>query len=245
MLKKEFESIFDVPIKSVDGSENFLEQFRGKILFFVNTTGQCGNSQQWPAIERILGDYKDRGVEVIYTPTNDYCGSVTFNDYEYGIEKGQVSADYAFKRYSIKAHFTELVSSRNKVWEAKNKLYVQEKQTWTHEVALPDIDMEQAPRDPLYRFLLPDPNKEILTGNFHKILTNRAGQPVALFHNGTLVNAAYDSFNQGLSTTFIDTAEKEEEHLRAVLEEVLSTDNCTDTRYKYDPYSNIYPYWVE
>jgi hypothetical protein len=26
---------------------------------------------------------------------------------------------------------------------------------------------------------------------------------------------------------------------------VLSTDNCTDTRYKYDPYSNIYPYWVE
>jgi glutathione peroxidase-family protein len=46
MLKKEFESIFDVPIKSVDGSENFLEQFRGKILFFVNTTGQCGNSQQ-------------------------------------------------------------------------------------------------------------------------------------------------------------------------------------------------------
>ncbi len=102
--------------------------------------------------------------------------------------------------------------------------------------------MEQAPRDLLYRFLLPDPNKEILTGNFHKILTNRAGQPVALFHNGTLVNAAYDSFNQGLSTTFIDTAEKEEENLRAVLEEVIATDNCRDTRYKYDPYSHIYPY---
>ena len=60
---------------------------------------------------------------MIYTPTNDYCGSVTFDSYKYGIEKGQVSADYAFNTYGIKANFTELVSSRNKIWWPKNKLY--------------------------------------------------------------------------------------------------------------------------
>jgi glutathione peroxidase-family protein len=46
MLKREFESVFDVPVKGVDGTENFLNQFRGKILMFVNTTGKCGNSNQ-------------------------------------------------------------------------------------------------------------------------------------------------------------------------------------------------------
>jgi glutathione peroxidase-family protein len=46
MIEKKFKSVFDVPVKGVDGTENFLEQFRGKILLFVNTTGQCGNSRQ-------------------------------------------------------------------------------------------------------------------------------------------------------------------------------------------------------
>lgn len=46
MIEKKYQSIFDVPVKSVDGQENFLKQFEGKILFFVNTTGQCGNASQ-------------------------------------------------------------------------------------------------------------------------------------------------------------------------------------------------------
>jgi hypothetical protein len=101
--------------------------------------------------------------------------------------------------------------------------------------------MDQPPRHPLYQFLTPDPDTEILCGNFHKIITNRSGQPVALFHNGTLVNAAYESFNQGLSGTFVDTAETEEMNLRKVLEEVIATDQCTNIDYKYDPYTETYP----
>jgi glutathione peroxidase-family protein len=53
------------------------------------------------------------------------------------------------------------------------------------------MSMEQPPRDPIYQFLTPDPDKEILSGNFHKIITNKKGQPVAFFHNGTLVDGAY------------------------------------------------------
>jgi hypothetical protein len=52
--------------------------------------------------------------------------------------------------------------------------------------------MEQKPRDALYCFLTPRPDIEILDGNFHKIITNRKGQPVAIFANGTLAEAAYD-----------------------------------------------------
>jgi glutathione peroxidase-family protein len=53
--------------------------------------------------------------------------------------------------------------------------------------------MEQEPRHPLYQFLIPFPNVGLLCGNFHKFITNRKGQPVAIFHNGTLLDAFYNS----------------------------------------------------
>lgn len=239
MIEKKYQSIFDVPVKSVDGQENFLKQFEGKILFFVNTTGQCGNASQWPRIDRILSDYKDRGVEVIYTPTNDYCGSVTFNEYENGISKGSLSADYAFKAYGIKDNFTELVSSRNQPWIKKNLEYDFELQTWNPDKIIKNLSLEQEPRSPLYEFLTPDPDTEILCGNFHKIITNRKGQPVAIFHNGTLGHQAYKN------VPYVGTAEEEEVNLRKVLEEIIATDTCTDQRYAYRPYDDIQPSWIE
>jgi len=45
-MSKKFKSVFDIPIRSVDGKENFLNQFKGKVLLFVNTTGHCGNAPQ-------------------------------------------------------------------------------------------------------------------------------------------------------------------------------------------------------
>jgi glutathione peroxidase-family protein len=46
MYQPEFKDIYSVPIKSVDGEEMFLEQFRDKILVIVNTTGYCGYADQ-------------------------------------------------------------------------------------------------------------------------------------------------------------------------------------------------------
>jgi glutathione peroxidase-family protein len=46
MIEKEYPSVFDVPVKGIDGEENFLDKFRGNVLIFVNTTGHCGNAQQ-------------------------------------------------------------------------------------------------------------------------------------------------------------------------------------------------------
>lgn len=94
------------------------------------------------------------------------------------------------------------------------------------------------PRSPLYQFLIPDPNKEILCGNFHKFITNRAGQPVALFHNGALGDAAYKN------VAYVGDVETEVNNLKAVLDEIILTDKCTDTRYSYDPYNNIEPSWI-
>ena len=41
-----YKSVFDIPIKDKDGNPNMLEQYRGQVLMFVNTTGHCGNAGQ-------------------------------------------------------------------------------------------------------------------------------------------------------------------------------------------------------
>jgi hypothetical protein len=46
--------------------------------------------------------------------------------------------------------------------------------------------LTQAPRSDLYNFLLNDSENSWLGGNFHKIFTNKAGQPVIQLANDAL-----------------------------------------------------------
>jgi glutathione peroxidase-family protein len=45
-IYNKYKSVYDIPVKGVNGEDNFLDQFRGKVLMFVNTTGECGNATQ-------------------------------------------------------------------------------------------------------------------------------------------------------------------------------------------------------
>jgi glutathione peroxidase-family protein len=110
---KRYEDVFSIPVQGANGQEMYLEQFRGKVLMFINTTGHCGNTSQWPVLDALQEEYKDKPFQIVYVPTNDYCGSVTFGEYKKGIKNGQESADYAKKTFGIEAPFTELLSSRN------------------------------------------------------------------------------------------------------------------------------------
>jgi glutathione peroxidase-family protein len=42
----EYTSVFDIPVKSQFDEPNLLDNYRGKVLVFVNTTGHCGNIPQ-------------------------------------------------------------------------------------------------------------------------------------------------------------------------------------------------------
>jgi glutathione peroxidase-family protein len=45
-MQKEFNNVFEIPLKGKNGEEMFLKQFEGKVIIFVNTTGECGNAPQ-------------------------------------------------------------------------------------------------------------------------------------------------------------------------------------------------------
>ena len=61
-----------------------------------------------------MDEYRDKNFQIIYVPTNDYCGSVTVAPYKDGIKDATESFEYANKTYGIQDPFTTLTSSRNK-----------------------------------------------------------------------------------------------------------------------------------
>jgi glutathione peroxidase-family protein len=43
---KKYTDVFSIPVKGANGEEMYLDQFRGQVIMFVNTTGHCGNTSQ-------------------------------------------------------------------------------------------------------------------------------------------------------------------------------------------------------
>ena len=175
----DYRSVFDIPVKDQFGNENMLEQYRGKVLMFVNTTGHCGNASQWPVLNSIMDEYRDKNFQIIYVPTNDYCGSVTVEPYKDGIKDAKESFEYANRTYNIKDPFTELLSSRDEPWTYKVDTFVGKIGEWVRNYDLHDT-LKQEPKSELYKFLSPSFD---IQGNFHKFLTNSKGKVVAQIQN--------------------------------------------------------------
>lgn len=166
-------SVYDIPLKTWDGQDNFLEKYKGKVCLVVNVTTDCGNAPQYGIIEEIYQKYKDQGFEVIAVPTNDYCGpGITYGKWELGIENAEQARTYAKEIYDVTYDFSELVTSKpGAPWSNKLK-------------------PGQTPHL-LYEKLVGDTNKEAMYGNFEKFIVDRQGKVVANFSNYTLLDYAY------------------------------------------------------
>ncbi len=65
-------SIYDVEAKQLDGSSLTLDQFKGKALLIVNTASKCGFTPQYQALEAVYRKFKDRGLEILGFPCNQF-----------------------------------------------------------------------------------------------------------------------------------------------------------------------------
>lgn len=75
-------SYFDYEVTQQDGSKKSLKDYEGKVLLVVNTATGCGFTPQYEDLERIYAEYRDRGIEILDFPCNQFAGQTPGTDDE-------------------------------------------------------------------------------------------------------------------------------------------------------------------
>ncbi len=64
--------IYDFDIKTMDGQNKQLGDYKGKVLLIVNTASKCGFTPQYQGLEDLHRRYKDQGFVVLAFPCNQF-----------------------------------------------------------------------------------------------------------------------------------------------------------------------------
>jgi len=86
--------IYDFVVQNADGCDVPLSDFRDKVLLIVNVASKCGKTIQYEGLQKIYKKYKNKGLEIIAFPCNQFGGQepgtmdeiLEFCSLEYGVE---------------------------------------------------------------------------------------------------------------------------------------------------------------
>lgn len=67
-------SVYDYTVKTIDGTEKSLFDYKGQPLIIVNTASKCGLAPQLEGLENLYKKYKDQGLVVLGFPCNQFLG---------------------------------------------------------------------------------------------------------------------------------------------------------------------------
>ena len=67
-------SIYDFTVQAQDGSCVSLADYKGKVLLIVNTATGCGFTPQYEPLQEFYEAYRDRGLEILDFPCNQFGG---------------------------------------------------------------------------------------------------------------------------------------------------------------------------
>ncbi len=72
----------EIPLTTLDGKPATLAQFAGKVLLVVNVASKCGLTPQYTALEALYGRFRERGLDILGFPANDFAGQEPGTDAE-------------------------------------------------------------------------------------------------------------------------------------------------------------------
>ena len=67
-------SLYDIPLKDIDGKSTSLSAYKGKVLLVVNVASKCGLTPQYSSLEGLKKKYESRGFTVLGFPCNQFAG---------------------------------------------------------------------------------------------------------------------------------------------------------------------------
>ncbi|MGF0237399.1 glutathione peroxidase [Rhodococcus sp. IEGM1300] len=157
-------SLYDIPLKQIDGTASSLADYQGKVLLVVNVASKCGLTPQYEGLEKLYQSKKTEGLEVLGFPANN------FKEQEPGSDEEIVS--FCSTQYDV--HFP-LFSKISVVGADQHPLYAE------LTAAQPDATGEGPFRERLKGYGIETDNTTDVLWNFEKFLIDRQGNVVARF----------------------------------------------------------------
>lgn len=75
-------TVYDFTVKDRQGNDVSLSEYRGKILLVVNTATGCGFTPHYEPLEEMYRDLKDKGLEILDFPCNQFANQAPGSDDE-------------------------------------------------------------------------------------------------------------------------------------------------------------------
>lgn len=67
-------NIFDLEVKTIDGKNVKLEDYKGKVLLVMNSATECGFTPQYDELQDLYEKYHSKGFEILDFPSNQFGG---------------------------------------------------------------------------------------------------------------------------------------------------------------------------
>jgi glutathione peroxidase len=96
--------IYAHTVRLLDGDELDMETLRGRPTLIVNTASKCGFTPQYAGLERLFETYRDRGLQMIGSPSADFANQ------EFG--RASEIVEFCQQNYGVQFTLTERMSVR-------------------------------------------------------------------------------------------------------------------------------------
>jgi glutathione peroxidase len=67
-------NILDFTMKTIDGKDKSLADYKGDVLLVVNVASECGFTPQYKDLEAVFEKYKEKGLRILAFPANNFGG---------------------------------------------------------------------------------------------------------------------------------------------------------------------------
>lgn len=68
------QSLYEIPVKTINGNDATLNEHRGEVLLVVNVASKCGLTPQYEGFEKLYETYRGKNFAVLGFPANDFAG---------------------------------------------------------------------------------------------------------------------------------------------------------------------------
>lgn len=166
---KDMQTVYDFSLKDKKGNDVSLEQYKGKVLLIVNTATGCGFTPQYEDLEAMYHRLKDKGLEILDVPCNQFGHQAPGTDEE-------------IKQFCTLKFGADFPQFKKSDVNGANELPLY---TWLKSQKPCQGGYEAklaAVMEKLYNEANPEPHKkDDIQWNFTKFLISRDGQVIARF----------------------------------------------------------------